>query len=430
MDFNLVRKGSKCQFGADSARLPYHLGLLVFIIVFFLGALPWAAQAMPAQIIIIRHAEKYENRAIIHLTPRGLTRAQALSQFFRSDSRVLEFGPPAAIIAQSPTDKKKSVRCLETIEPLSKALGLPVIYQFTYGQAAETVNWLKSQREYDGKNVLICSQHIEIGDFARALGVTDLRPRTWPHETYDRFYLLKFSQADGKLLSFGNLPMRLLFGDSYQVSAPKGLTQPDSVSFTQTYLEKRTKTKNGQESMAPVWRFSFSAVIHGDFSNFNDETIPLLRIGGFCFGYYLTTLGHLKKENNAVVKINEPEGSGTLHYHYKAIIDGVPQSYAQVSFDWNRHRLKVKYQAVVDEGKITPEIDVPVEVGNEKPAGLIIGATPCYIGFGHKRFSAPAGLTYRGSGGKAKTGGHQGSYQATLTVLNGILTEKPGPPEP
>ena len=210
------------RFGPHPARLPHNLGLIVFIIVFFLSAVPWAAQAMPAQVIIIRHAEKYEDRAIIHLTPKGLTRAQALSQFFQSDPRVLEFGSPAAIIAQSPTEKKKSVRCLETIEPLSKALGLPVISQFTYGQAAETVNWLKSQREYDGKNVLICSQHMDIGDFARALGVKDLRPRTWPHETYDRFYLLKFSQADGKLLSFRNLPMRLLFGDSYQAAAPQG----------------------------------------------------------------------------------------------------------------------------------------------------------------------------------------------------------------
>jgi hypothetical protein len=223
--------------------------------------------------------------------------------------------------------------------------------------------------------------------------------------------------------------MRLLFGDSYQVTVPKGMTRPDVVSFTQTYLEKRTKTKDGQESLAPVWRFSFSGVMHGDFSTFNDETIPILRIGGFCFGYYLTTLGHLKKDPHAVVRINEPEGSGTLQYRYQATVNGVSQSYAQVFFDWNKQRLKVKFQAVVDEGKFTPEIDVPVEVGNEKPAGLIIGATPCYLTFSNKRFHAPAGLTYRGSGGKIKTGGNKGLYQAALTVVNSIIMEKPGPPE-
>lgn len=427
--FRVVKRSAGRRLGADPVRLLPFVGLMAFIMVFFPGALPEAAQAMPAQVIIIRHAEKYEDRSMIHLTPKGLMRAQALSQFWQSDPRVLEFGPPAAIIAQSPTEKKKSVRCLETVEPLSKALGLPVISQFTYGQAVETVNWLKSQREYDGKNVLICSQHMDIDDFALALGVKDLRPRTWPHETYDRFYLLKFSQPDGKLLVFRNLPMRLMFGDSYQVAAPKGLSRPDTVSFSQTYLEKPTKTKDGRESLTPVWRFSLSGVIHGDFSNFNDATIPILRIGGFCFGYYLTTLGHLKKDPNAVVRINEPEGSGTVHYRYQTKINGVSQNYARVSFDWNKQRLKVKFQAVVDEGKITPEIDVPVEVGNEKPAGLIIGAAPCLIAFGHRRFQAPAGLTYRGSGGKAKTGGNKGLYQAALAVENGILIKKPGPPE-
>ena len=207
------------------------------------------------------------------------------------------------------------------------------------------------------------------------------------------------------------------------------MTRPDTVSLTQTYLEKPTKTKDGQESVTPVWRFSFSGVIHGDFSTFNDETIPVLRIGGFCFGYYLTTLGYLKKDPNAVVRINETEGSGTLQYRYKTTVNGVSHSYAEVSFVWDKQRLKVKFQAVVNEGKITPEIDVPVEVGNEKPAGLIIGVTPCYIAFSNKRFHAPAGLTYQGSGGKAKTGGNKGSYQAALTVVHGILTEKPGPPE-
>jgi hypothetical protein len=429
MDFKLARTGSG-RPGGQPAGPRRQLGLLLAILAIFLGLWPRASQAMPAQVILIRHAEKYEDRAKINLTPRGLTRALALSEFFRADPRVVEFGPPAAIIAQAPTEKKKSVRPLETVEPLSQALGLTVIYQFTYGQADVTVNWLKDQRQYDGKNVLICAQHMEIDDFARALGVTDLRPRTWPHETYDRFYLLKFSPADGKLLSFSNLPMHLLFGDSFQAAAPQGLTRPDKVSFSQTYLEKRTQTREGREILAPVWRFSFSGVIHGDFSNFDDATIPILRIGGFTFGYYLTTLGHLKKDKNAVLKVNEAQGSGTLTYHYRAALKGRSPSYAQVYFDWNKRRLKIKFQAAVDEREITPELDAPVEVGNEKPLGLIVGAAPCYIGFGPKRFHAPAGLIYLGSGGTARTGPHKGSYQATLGAVNGILLAKPGPPEP
>ena len=81
----------------------------------------WAAwaQAMPAQVVIIRHAEKYEDPGQIHLSPKGRTRALALAELFQSEPRVLEFGRPAAIIAQSPTGKKPSRRCLETVAPLA-----------------------------------------------------------------------------------------------------------------------------------------------------------------------------------------------------------------------------------------------------------------------------------------------------------------------
>jgi hypothetical protein len=61
--------------------------------------------AMPAQVMIIRHAEKYEDRQKIHLNDWGLTRAKALSQFFKTDPRVLEYGVRAAIIAQQPGPK-------------------------------------------------------------------------------------------------------------------------------------------------------------------------------------------------------------------------------------------------------------------------------------------------------------------------------------
>ncbi|MBM3300403.1 MAG: hypothetical protein FJY85_10650, partial [Deltaproteobacteria bacterium] len=77
------------------------------------------AQAMPAQVMILRHAEKFEDRRRIHLNPRGQTRAKALAQFFQSDPRVLEHGVVAAIIAQRPSDRKRSVRCEETVEPLA-----------------------------------------------------------------------------------------------------------------------------------------------------------------------------------------------------------------------------------------------------------------------------------------------------------------------
>ncbi len=395
----------------------------VVLLAFALIALTAPAQAMPAQVIIIRHADKFEDRHKINLSPRGLIRARALSQFFQADPRVLEFGRPAAIIAMSPTAEHRSVRSLETVAPLAQELGLKVINRFTYGQPVAMVNWLKGQREFDGKTVLIAWQHIEIAKVAQALGVTALRPRVWPHETYDRFWLLNFSPKDGRLTSFRNLPQRLLFGDSYQAAAPSGMAQPDTATFKQTYFEKLAPkgAQDAQKPGSPVWTFKFTGEIHGDFSRCNDDTIPVLRIGGFCFGYYLTTLGYWKKDKHATVQVDEAAGFGSLVYNYQAAVGGTERNYARVAFTWNKQSLKVEFQAEVDKNDLKPEIDVPVEVDSPKPEGLISGATPCYIAFGDKKYQAPAGLTYQGSGKKSNDAQNQEIYQASLKCLDGIL---------
>jgi len=393
--------------------------------------LGWAAlaEAMPAQVIIIRHAEKSEALQQIHLSPKGRTRALALVELFQSDPRVLEFGRPAAIISQSPTAKKPSPRCLETVEPLAVALGLPVISQFTYGQAGELVQWLKDQRQYDGKAVLICMQHMEIDELAQALGVFDLRPRIWPHETYDRLYILTYAPQDGRLLSFRNLPQRLLFGDSYQTVAGRNARDMAEVSFRQVYKLSLRNPTGGQKSLTPRWQFSLSAKIKGDFSHFNDATIPVLRLGGFCFGYYLTTLGHLKKDPNAEVKINTQARAGSLIYRYKAKAGDAERTYAWISFTWDRRSLRIQFQADVDEGSITPELDLPITLEPDEPVGLIVGSTPCYVAFGPKKFQAPIGLNYQGLGGKASPPAPPGSYQATLTYVSGFMVEKSQDPE-
>lgn len=178
-----------------------------------------AVQAMPSQVIIIRHAEKFEDRHKIHLNSRGLTRAKALAQFFQSDPRVLEYGLAAAIIAQRPSQHKSSVRCEETVEPLAQALGQTVINRFAYGEVRELAEWLRASREWDSKSVLICAAHMDIVPLARALGVPHVRQLVWPHETYDRVWLIDFSQPDGQVSSFRDIPQSLLFGDSCQVAS-------------------------------------------------------------------------------------------------------------------------------------------------------------------------------------------------------------------
>jgi len=404
----------KCRFKISVA-----VGLLLVWVA-------WA-QAMPAQVIIMRHAEKYQDPRHIHLSSKGRTRALALAEFFQSDPRVLRFGRPAAIIAQSPTAQNLSQRSLETVAPLAKELGLPVISQFTYGQSKEMVHWLKNQRQYDGKTVLICMNHWEIQELVQALGVVDLRPRIWPHETFDRLYILTYAPEDGRLLSFRNLPEKLLFGDSFQAVAGPTTHDAARVTFKQVYLAPQPV--NGQKSSAPRWQFSLTGRIKGDFSLYDDETIPVLHVGGFSFGYHLTTLGHLKKDPNAVVKIDAPKGSGSFVYRYKALVDGVALTYAWISFAWDRQSLRVEFQADVDESRITPAIDLPIYLEGDRPAGLIVGSTPCSVAFGPQKFLAPNGLSYQGMGGQAPPPATPGSYQATLKSVAGFLLKQANAPE-
>ena len=402
--------------------------IIPLFMAWFLGATAVVVQAMPAQVIIIRHAEKYEDRHRIHLSPRGFTRARALAEFFQSDPRVLEYGLPAAIIAQRPSNKKegkKAVRCLETVAPLAKAAGQQVITRFAYGEVTELVNWLRDSREWNSKSVLICAQHVDIVHLAKTLGVSRVGQVVWPHETYDRVWLIDFSPEDGTVIRFRNIPQRLLFGDSFQVASPsKGL---HTVTFEQTYSE----TMHEAAGPAPERRWSCHAVVqvHGDFSRFDEKTIPVLRLGGFTFGYYATTLGNLRESKDAEIKTDAEAGTGSLTYHYRAVVKGAEHTYATVSFSWGRQLLTVEFHAQVDESKVKPDLNMPVQLPPENPKGLITGVIDCYLAFGDKRFHAPAGLTYQGTACRSRCPSNQERYEAILSAKNGIILKKEYLPE-
>lgn len=387
----------------------------------WLVGLAIAAQAMPAQVMIIRHAEKYEDRHRIHLSPRGHTRAMALAQFFQSDPRVLEYGVAAAVIAQRSSQDKRSVRCEETVEPLARALGQTVMNRFAYGEVTDLAEWLRAGRDWDGKSVLICAQHMDIVPLAKALGVPQVRQPFWPHETYDRVWLIDFSPTDGQVTSFRDIPQRLLFGDSFQVASDP--EQHGVLSFSQTYREISDRA-DSESVPATTWKCRIVAEIRGDFSRFDDNTIPVLRLGGFTFGYHATTLGKLRQNKDAQVQTDGSPGSGSLRYNYTTVVDGVEKTYAWVSFSWDSERLKVEFQAEIDESLFTPDLNMPVECRLERIAGTINGVIGCYVAFGEQRFEAPAGLAYRGTATRPKDESDNEVYQVSVKDDYGFLVRR------
>lgn len=171
--------------------------------------------AAPAQVILIRHAEKpeYGNQ----LSERGFQRAEALVRFFRDEAAVTRYGAPAAIYAAAPKHEDSSIRSIQTVQPLAGALGQEPIVKFTRGQARKLAADIMENPAYDGRMVLVCWQHGNLPDIVLALAeysgaAQAALPGEWPDGVYDRVWIVDLD--GGAITAFSDIPQHLLPGDS------------------------------------------------------------------------------------------------------------------------------------------------------------------------------------------------------------------------
>jgi hypothetical protein len=167
------------------------------------GCLPIFGEQRPKQILIVRHAEKNDDKSDIHLNARGYARAAALPTLFPSRLDTPEF-----LFASR--QSAHSNRPLETITPLARALRLQIDNTFTNEDYAGLARHVLGKPVYAGKTVLICWHHGNIPALARALGIKDASA-PWPEMQFDRVWRITF--ADG-VPALTDLPQRLLPGDS------------------------------------------------------------------------------------------------------------------------------------------------------------------------------------------------------------------------
>src|SRR5882672_5994652 len=90
-----------------------------------LVAAQWAV-AQPAEIILIRHAEKPDDPDARHLSKAGEERARELVAFLTTDPEFTKYGPPVALFATQTTRHGRGQRTRETLAPLAKELHLPI----------------------------------------------------------------------------------------------------------------------------------------------------------------------------------------------------------------------------------------------------------------------------------------------------------------
>ena len=179
---------------------------LFYIGFLLLSVCVWAA---PAQVLIIRHAEKPKTGK--DLSEAGRARAAALVQFFQTDSRMLQYGTPVAIYAMAPATSAGTERPIETVSPLAQALHLNLIEKYARGDESAAAAEIMNDPQFDGKMVLICWEHNSIPPLASALGLANAP--SWPgNDVYDRVWELNYAGAT--VSSHQDLAQHLMPGDS------------------------------------------------------------------------------------------------------------------------------------------------------------------------------------------------------------------------
>lgn len=167
------------------------------------------ASGRPAQVILLRHAEKPDDDSNPHLSSRGERRAVALVDFLTTNRALTNAATPAFLIATRPSHDRTSRRPIETLEPLADRLHLRVETPYRANDWKALAAMLLDDPRYDGKNVVICWVHDSISELGQALGAGDGASR-WDGDVYDRVWLIRFD-ADGSHLKV--VKQELLPGD-------------------------------------------------------------------------------------------------------------------------------------------------------------------------------------------------------------------------
>lgn len=142
-----------------------------------------------ATLLIIRHAEDATNGR--GLSPAGQARAAAYARYFRPFRLGQEQLRVDTLVAAA--DSRASDRSRLTLEPLSRALSLPVQQPVTTRHINALVRWLGQGAPH--RTILIAWHHGDLPDLLTGLGADPralLGRRHWPSDVYDWVVVLRF----------------------------------------------------------------------------------------------------------------------------------------------------------------------------------------------------------------------------------------------
>lgn len=166
--------------------------------------------ALPARIIIVRHAEKPLDGK--NLDKLGYERAAALPYYFQKFDGQNKI---VAVYAMRPNSQQDSAkRPVETCQPTANYFKLPLNVRYSHDDYPKLVEEIKNNPAYQGKTVLICWEHRVIPKMANDFGIR--RNINWPSDVFDATWIIQYNKS-GKP-EFHIESQHLLYGDSVDVT--------------------------------------------------------------------------------------------------------------------------------------------------------------------------------------------------------------------
>jgi phosphohistidine phosphatase SixA len=145
----------------------------------------------PKLILVMRHAEKPDDDMDPHLSPAGQARAEKLASYIP-----MTFDKPEFIFAAA--DSKESARPRETVEPLSKATGIPIEAKIADKDYEVLARDLLTKSHLADRRIVVCWHHGHIPSLVCALGAkAGVYPDPWDPKVFNLILKLDFS-ASGK----------------------------------------------------------------------------------------------------------------------------------------------------------------------------------------------------------------------------------------
>jgi broad specificity phosphatase PhoE len=145
------------------------------------------------RILLMRHAEKTEDPLDPHLSQDGYARAAKLADYIPAT-----FGTPQFLMATSIS--KHSVRCIETIKPLSAKIAVPIDATYAdqdYGALASQLS-CEPRYAHAGALIVVCWHHGNIPSMAQALRAKGGGyPDPWDARVFNQILVLSYS-VDGE----------------------------------------------------------------------------------------------------------------------------------------------------------------------------------------------------------------------------------------